>query len=112
MRLQVPDGLSKKIKQMMPLLNEKQQRRYLGSEAEALGFGGIQIISEISGKSRKTIAVGIKENQMNEPDTNRIRRSGGGRKPLTEKYPEIKQEIENIVKDWTFGNPENPLTYT
>jgi hypothetical protein len=109
---EIPNGLSLKIKQIMPLLNEKQLRRYLGSEAEALGYGGIQIISEISGKSRETIAKGIEENRLNEPDTNRIRRVGGGRKSLTEKYPELKQEIENIVKDCTFGNPENPLAYT
>lgn len=110
--MQTTEELAKKINQMMPLLNEKQLRRYLGSEAEALGFGGIQIISEISGKARSTISLGIKENQIDEPDTNRIRRVGGGRKSIKEKYPEIKQEIANIVKDSTFGNPENPLTYT
>jgi hypothetical protein len=112
MRLQASEELAKKINQMIPLLNEKQLRRYLGSEAEALGFGGIQVISEISGKSRHTIALGMKENQRNEPDTNRVRRVGGGRKPLKEKYPEIMHELENIVKYSTLDNPDNPLTYT
>ena len=42
------ESLEKKIWQMMPLLNEKQLRRYLGSEAEILGHGGI--VSQISGK--------------------------------------------------------------
>ena len=107
------EELERKINQMMPLLNEKQLRRYLGSEAEALGFGGIAIISRISGKSRNTIVTGIKENNGTEEDSGgRVRRSGGGRKPVKEKYPEIVGEIENIVKDVTFGNPENPLTYT
>ena len=57
--------LTRKIEQMMPILNEKQLRRYLGSEAEALGRGGIAIVSKISGKSRNTIVAGIKENKRN-----------------------------------------------
>ena len=106
------EELERKINQIMPLLNEKQLRRYLGSEAEALGFGGIAIISRISGKSRNTIIAGMKENNVTEDSGDRIRRSGGGRKPVKEKYPEITGEIENIVRGVTFGNPEKPLTYT
>jgi hypothetical protein len=97
---------------MMPLLDEKQLRRYLGSEAEALGFGGIAIIARISGKSRNTIVAGMKENSDPGANSGRIRRSGGGRKSVKEKNPEIVKEIEDIVRDSTFGNPENPLTYT
>ena len=106
------DKLEKKILQMMPHLNEKQLRCYLGGEAEAIGFGGIEIISKISGKSRNTIVAGIKENSRENEHTERIRRSGGGRKSIKEIQPGVVEEIENIVKDSTFGNPENPLTYT
>ena len=104
--------LERKIKQMMPILNEKQLRQYLGSEAEALGRGGVAIISKISGKSRNTIVAGIKENRIGEDSTERIRKDGGGRKSIKEKYPDITKDIENIVSDTTFGNPENPLSYT
>ena len=52
--------LENKIKQIMPILNEKQLRQYLGSEAEVIGRGGIAIIARISGKSRNTIVAGIK----------------------------------------------------
>ena len=106
------EELAKKINQMLPLLNEKQLRRYLGSEAEALGFGGIAIISKISGKSRNTIVAGMKENGMPEENPERVRKSGGGRKSVKEKYPEIMGEIKSIVSGSTFGNPENPLAYT
>jgi hypothetical protein len=106
------EELEKKIKQMMPLLNEKQLRRYLGSEAESLGFGGIAVISRVSGKSRNTIVTGMKENNEVDNNADRIRKSGGGRKSIKEKYPEIVNEIESIVDASTFGNPENPLTYT
>ena len=104
--------LEKKIKQMIPKLNEKQLRQYLGSEAEALGRGGIAIIARISGKSRNTIVAGIKDNMRDEESSENIRRTGGGRKPLKEKYPDISKEIEGIINDTTFGNPENPLSYT
>jgi hypothetical protein len=104
--------LEKKIKQMIPKLNEKQLRQYLGSEAEALGRGGIAIIARISGKSRNTIVAGMKENKSGEEGQERIRRSGGGRKSIEAKYPDILKEIERIVSDTTFGNPENPLAYT
>jgi transposase len=103
--------LESKIKQMMPKLNEKQLRQYLGSEAEALGRGGIATIARISGKSRNTIVAGIKENRIGD-DTERIRRDGGGRKSIKAKYPEISRLIEEIISDTTFGNPENPLSYT
>jgi hypothetical protein len=104
--------LEKKITQMMPKLNEKQLRQYLGSEAEALGRGGIAIIERISGKSRNTIVAGIKENRSGDNSTKGIRRTGGGRKSIKVKYPDISKEIESIVGDATFGNPENPLSYT
>ena len=74
------ETLKNKIQRMMPLLNEKQLRRYLGSEAEALGHGGIELVSIISGKARNTIASGIKENKIGEDDCERIRKPGGGKK--------------------------------
>jgi len=105
-------ALEKKIKRMIPKLNEKQLRQYLGSEAEALGRGGIAIIARISGKARNTIVAGMKENNSDEIYTGRIRKDGGGRKSIHIKYPDISREIESIVNDTTFGNPENPLSYT
>ena len=106
------DTLERKIRQMMPKLDEKQLRQYLGSEAEAIGRGGIAIIARISGKSRNTIVAGMKENKSGEGDANRIRKAGGGRKSIKKKQPNISEEIVRIVDDTTFGNPENPLSYT
>jgi len=106
------ETLEKKILQMMPLLDEKQLRRYLASEAEALGHGGIAIVSRISGKARNTIVAGIKENRCTDKDTGKVRRPGGGRKAIKEKHPEIVGAIEQLVSNETFGSPENPLSYT
>ena len=54
----------------------------------------------------------MKENKEGKDGVARVRKAGGGRKPITEIYPQITEEIENIVKDSTFGNPGNPLSYT
>jgi transposase len=106
------EALEKKIRQIMPLLDEKQLRCYLASEAEALGHGGIAVICRISGKARNTIVSGMKENNSAEESTVGIRKPGGGRKSLKEKHPEIPEVIERVVSDESFGNPENPLSYT
>jgi len=45
----------KRIKIVLPQLNESQKRRYLAAEAESLGRGGITAISEFTGVCRKTI---------------------------------------------------------
>jgi len=49
------------IKEILPLLNEKQRRLFLASCANTLGEGGIKKVSEISGSSRTTIIKGKKE---------------------------------------------------
>jgi len=68
---------------MLPLLNEKQKRLYLASEAEAIGYGGISQVSRISGVSRVTISQGIRELKSEnaaETKTEVSRKKGGGRK--------------------------------
>ena len=98
---------------MLPLLDEKQKRIFLALEANALGRGGVKRIHEISGVSQTTIIRGKKELEEGETENKgRVRKPGGGRKKLTEKYEGIKEEIERIVADTTYGNPENPLAWT
>ena len=105
--------MEERIKTMLPLLNEYQRRIFLASEAMSYGWGGIQKVSEISGVSMNTIRKGIAEIEGNEDlRRERIRKEGSGRKPLTEKYPRIKEHILAIVDPKTYGNPERVLSYT
>ena len=69
-----------KIKKILPLLNEKQKRIYLASEAEAIGYGGISEVSRISGMSRRAISRGMKEIKSENISLESIRKEGGGRK--------------------------------
>ena len=101
-----------RIKTMLPLLDEKQKRIYLAAEAEGLGYGGLKAIHELTGVSKTTIIKGKKEIQEGTIDYKRIRRSGGGRKAIEQKYGSIKEELEKIVGDNTLGNPEKIILWT
>jgi transposase len=102
-----------KVLSMLPYLDERQRRMYLATEAVSLGYGGIKALSDLTGVSENTIAAGIKElENKTTPGDGRVRRVGGGRKPITETQSGIEDEIKKLVDDATFGNPENPLSYT
>lgn len=105
--------MENRIKTMLPLLDERQRRIYLASEAMSYGLGGITKVSEISGVSMNTIRKGIAEIEGSDDlRKNRIRNEGAGRKSLTERYPHIKEHILIIVDPKTYGDPERPLSYT
>jgi len=107
------DSISgKRIKTMLPLLDEKQKRIYLATEAESLGFGGLKAVHKLTGVSMTTIIRGKKELQEGNLEHSRIRKSGGGRKTIGQKYSNIKEEIEQIIGNSTSGNPENILLWT
>lgn len=104
--------MEERILTMMPLLNEKQLRLFLASEAKAYGWGGITKVCEISGVSRMTITLGIKELAAGESDNDRIRKKGGGRKKLNESIPDIEEKIKTIIDNCTYGSPEKVLSWT
>ena len=105
--------MENRIKTLLPLLDERQRRIFLASEAMSYGLGGITRVSEISGVSMNTIRKGIAEIEGSEDlRKNRVRSEGGGRKTLTERYPHIKEHILIIIDPKTYGDPERPLSYT
>jgi transposase len=117
----IDESTKNRLSKLIPLLTESQRRKYLALEARSLGHGGIQEISRFTGASRVTITQGIKEldglvsDPTARPTTEeglRIRKSGGGRKSITEISPQLLKALEMLVGDSTIGNPENPLRWT
>jgi transposase len=105
--------LKNRIAAMMPVLNEKQLRRFLASEAKEYGWGGISEVSRISGVSRTTIRVGLKELENGEGiDVSRVRKAGGGRNYVEDNIPNIQEKVREIVDGATYGNPEKVLSWT
>src|SRR4030042_26709 len=105
--------IQEKFLAINPTLNELSRRRWVATEAQAIGRGGVSIVSRATGINRNTIMKGIKEienKKMIEP--NRLRKKGGGRKRIIEKNPKIEESILEIVESTSSGDPENPLRYT
>ena len=102
-----------RIMKILPILNEKQRRLYLGAEAESLGYGGVKEIHELTGMSMTTIIRGKTELKLGKGvNTDNVRDTGGGRKATSKKFINVKEEIEKIVTNRTFGNPENVIFWT
>lgn len=104
--------MEERIKMMLPQLNEKQKRLFLASEALAYGRGGIAEAMRFSGVSRNTIKKGISELKSGVTYDSKVRKRGGGRNLVEEKYPNIEEKIQKIVDGSTYGNPERILSYT
>ena len=112
--------LSSIIPKIVPFLNEKQKRLFLGIIATELGHGGVAFINSVSGVARQTIISGASEadtdkhqvSSENDKNHDRIRKPGAGRKPLTDKYPDLHEKIQSLIDRDTYGNPESPLVWT
>jgi hypothetical protein len=67
-------------------LDERSRRLFAGLLARQLGRGGIQRILEITGLSRMTIRLGLRECDESQPsELDRVRCAGGGRKLIEKK---------------------------
>lgn len=110
--------LKEKFSKVLPFLNEKQRRLYLGSEALYIGRGGVAKVSSLTGVSRITINSGVSDllstndENIDTSSQKRVRQKGGGRKKKSELDGDIKKTIFEIVSPHTMGNPMNPLVWT
>ncbi len=111
--MEIESVIRKKYESLSSLLDERTRRLWAATEANALGYGGISIISRATGISRRAILVGIKEIQQGLILTEgRIRKAGGGRKPQVEHQPDLIHKLESLVEPLTRGDPESPLRWT
>jgi hypothetical protein len=104
-----------RIVTMLPMLNEYQRRMFLATEAKSLGYGGISLVSLISGVSRQTLQEGVKELDNPEKEIikqGRSRRAGAGRKKKWETCPEMLKELANLLEAHTKGDPMRLLLWT
>jgi len=110
--------IREKYRQINWCLNEKSRRVWAATEASSLGWGGISIVSKATGISRTTITKGLTEIQQLESERNQnptklhIRATGGGRKKLTDKYPNLLTDLQLLVDSATRGDPESPLLWS
>ena len=112
----VVNWIQTKFRALGPELNERSRRMWAAVEAASLGRGGSSAVAAATGLSRNTIRAGLRA--LREPRVrtplapNRIRRPGGGRKPLTETYGDLSEKLRSLVESSTRGDPESPLLWT
>jgi transposase len=85
---------------MHGVLNERQWRLYVATEAKRRGTGGISEVAREAGVTRKTIRKGMQEleaGKLYEPG-GRIRRKGGGRKQATTKDKTLSADLEALLE--------------
>ena len=113
----VTEAVRAKFVALAPLFDERLRRRWAAVEARGIGRGGIARVAAATGMSRTTIRAGLRELEAREapdaePDSGRVRRRGGGRKPLTTHDPNLTQALERLVDPVTRGDPMGPLLWT
>jgi hypothetical protein len=84
---------------MRAALNERQWRVYLAVEATKLGLGGISAVARDAHTTRNTIRKGMTEIASGQAYVagERIRRCGGGRKPLRARDETLVTDLEALL---------------
>ena len=109
------ERIAKRFQILEPVLNERLRRLFAAAEAISIGHGGITVVSEATGVSRRAITQGCKEiENLSQGDlsSQAVRKKGGGRKKAIESQPELLHELEKLIEPYTRGDPESPLRWT
>ena len=95
-------------------MTERMRRLWAGTEADAVGHGGVATLFAATGLAISTVRKGRDEVRAGalKQDVIRDRRPGAGRKRLEEKDPGIIAALEALVDPATRGEPESPLRWT
>ena len=97
---------------LAPLFNERQRRLWAAAEAQLLAYGGVSVVARLTGISRRAIHAGLRELRDGPPaQGQRVRRLGGGRKPLTVCQPGLLDALDRLVQPSSRGDPQSPLRY-
>jgi hypothetical protein len=98
---------------VLPMLDERARRLVLGMTARAAGEGGTGAVAALTGASWQTVADGAAEVASGDSaPPGRVRRRGGGRRPLAETDPGLRPALLALVADSVRGDPESLLQWT
>ncbi len=96
-----------------PLIDERARRLFAGSEALALGRGGVTAVARATGLARSTVSRGVADVRARERVARgRIRRPGAGRPPIEERDPTLRADLEALIEPVSRGDPISPLRWT
>jgi len=110
-------GAEKVVRQKWRLLkatmDERARRLWAGTEAGAIGWGGVAAVARATGMAISTVRKGRDEARAGAKpeDVVKVRRSAGKR-PYEVANPEVWPALEKLVDPITRGDPESPLRWT
>ena len=92
-------AIRQRFEALAPVLDERGRRRFAAAEATSAGHGGVIAVMRATGIARSTIGRGLAELRAGEtPDVKRVRRVGGGRKPLSVTDTSLLDDLRALVK--------------
>jgi Rhodopirellula transposase DDE domain len=106
--------LAAKFAVIRQVAGERMWRVYLGSEARALGYGGIAVVARAAGVSETMVAAGVSEIEAGELGAlppGRSRRPGGGRKKAEDAQPGLTGALRGLLEAATRGDPVAEITW-
>ena len=108
-----PDVIRSRFVSLSPHLDERARRLFVASEARAGGYGGIAAVSRATGVAASTIGRGLRELAAAAGlAAERVRRPGGGRKPLVATDATLLDGLLSLVAPSERGDPMSPLRWT
>jgi hypothetical protein len=106
-----PNGLAS----LRQALDERTFRLVAAAAAQVLGHGGVKRVAAATDLARSTITRGLREisalQAEGPPAEPRVRRQGGGRKPLAVRDPTLERDLEALFEPAAHAGPP-PVRWT
>jgi hypothetical protein len=102
-----------KWRQLKATMGERARRLWAGTEAGAMGYGGVAAVARATGLAISTVRKGRDEARAGaQPDDVIRERRSTGKRPYEATHPEVWPALEKLVDPVTRGDPESPLRWT
>jgi len=106
-------GVAQRYAMLSPVLDERGRRLLAAAEAKLLGYGGVSVLSRVTGLARNSISAGVRELESGDLlPAGRIRKPGAGRKRKRDASPSLAEDLERLIEPDVRGDPESPLRWT
>jgi transposase len=106
-------AIGERFRALAPEFDERRRRLWAAAEARSHGRGGVTAVARATGIAATTIHKGLRELASEETlAPGRVRRPGGGRKPLSEQDATLVRDLERLLDPDSRGDPESPLRWT
>jgi Rhodopirellula transposase DDE domain len=92
-------------------LDERGRRLFAAGEVRTAGWGGLAVVSRITGLARSTINRGEDDLDARPLPKGQVRRKGGGRRAVAETDPGLIPALERLVQPATLGDPMRRLIW-